>query len=140
MHAISLAIVAALAAMVPASAQQEPKSSPLPSQFPLGVEACFGRIYDAAHLRSHPKQLVTGFYLNRDFAPDPNTETEPLSRKDLIDSDGEHNRVIVTAFVRLRNRKGVYSNTFNCGRNDARQIRCGINCDGGQFTARPSGT
>lgn len=131
-----VALLLALSA-VPAAAQD--KSSPLPGHLPLRAEACFGRVYDAAHLRAHPKQRVTSFHLLRDFTPDNNAESEPQSREELLDADGSDGIIGVTAYLRLRGRKGVYSNHFSCRRNDKGGVFCGIDCDGGSFIARTSG-
>jgi hypothetical protein len=132
-----VALLLALAA-VPAAAQDN-KSSPLPGHLPLRAEACFGRVYDAAHLRAHPKQRVTSFHLLRDFTPGNNAESEPQSREELLDADGSDGTIGVTAYLRLRDRKGVYSNHFSCRRNDKGGVFCGIDCDGGSFIARTSG-
>jgi hypothetical protein len=127
-------------AFVPALAlAQDKKSSPLPSHLPVGVEACFGRTYDAAHLRAHPKQRVTSFHLLRDFSPDPNAEMEQSTRQELLDADGSDGDIGLTAYLRLRDRKGVYSNYFSCRRGGDGIVRCGIDCDGGSFLMRPSG-
>src|SRR5690349_16150923 len=94
-----------------ANAQEEKKDSPLPSHLPLKTEACFGRVYDAAHLAAHPKQRVTSFHLTRQFKPDPNLEFDPTPEDELKDVDGEYGRINVSAYVRFRDRKGVYTNT-----------------------------
>jgi hypothetical protein len=118
---------------------QEKKSSPIPSHLPVGVEACYGRVYDAAHLRGHPKQRVTSFHLLRDFSPDLISENEPQSREDMIRNDGSDGDISLTAYLRLRDRKGMFSNHFGCRRNEQGVVRCGIDCDGGTFLMRPSG-
>lgn len=43
---------------------------------PDGKDACFGRVYDAAHLKSHPQQKVARifFYYGRDPVSRPNEE------------------------------------------------------------------
>ena len=129
-----------LAALLAAPAfAQEKKSSPLPNHLPVRVEACFGRTYNAAHLREHPRQRVTSFHILRDFEPDRHAETEPLSRADMIDSDGNNGYIALKAYLRLRDRKGVYSNYFNCGRSEKGVVQCYIECDGGTFLVRPSG-
>ena len=53
--------------------------SPLPSHLPLKTEACFGKAFDAEHLKQNPKQRVTRFHVFRDFTADMTTEEEPLS-------------------------------------------------------------
>jgi hypothetical protein len=118
---------------------QEEKSTPLPSHLPLGVEACFGRVYDAQHLKSHPRQRVTSFHIFRDFTPDPNWEMEQNTREEMIAVDGDNGYVNVTAFIRFRDRKSVFSNMLSCRRADGGKVFCGIDCDGGSFNLRPSG-
>ncbi len=70
--------------------------SPLPKHQPLGAEAGFGRVYDAAHLKKHPKQRVTAVDVFRDFTPDPNAEARNGSWDELIKIDGE-NGIRITA-------------------------------------------
>jgi hypothetical protein len=121
-----------------AAAQELKKESPLPSHLPLKTEACFGRAYDAAHLSAHPKQRVTSFYLVRQFKDDPNLEVDPTPEQEWKEIDGEHGYVVVTAYVRFRDKKGVYSNGLTCRQNDGK-VFCGIDCDGGSFNLKPSG-
>lgn len=134
---LGIAIAAIAASIGTASAQTS--SSPLPKHLPLKQEACFGRDYDTAHLASRPRQQVTSFYLFRDFSVDSNSEYPPDDAKQLQDADGEDGRINLDAYVRLRGRQPVYSNNFQCGRNDQGQIFCGIDCDGGSFRLRAEG-
>ncbi len=138
--AVAACILALATISGTARAQEEKNSTPLPSHFPLGVEACFGQVYDARHLRAHPKQRVASFHIFRDFTPDPNLEFEPDSREQLIENDGSNGRVSVTAYVRFRDRKGVFSNGLSCGSGDGGKAFCFIDCDGGSFHLRPSGS
>src|SRR4030088_2161543 len=43
----------------------------LPWHFPRGVEACFGRVYDAAFLKAHPNHRISEVYVYRDFSAGP---------------------------------------------------------------------
>jgi hypothetical protein len=122
-----------------ASMARDKKESPLPSHFPLRTEACFGRVYDPKHLAGHPKQRVTSFYLSREFKPDPQSEHEPSPEDEMKEHDGEYGNVPVTAYVRFRDRKGVYANGLTCRRNDNGVVFCGVECDGGSFHLRTSG-
>jgi hypothetical protein len=135
---IVLACLAALAAAV-AQAQDGEKRSPLPEHLPLRTEACFGRVYDAKHLAAHPKQRVTSFHLARGFSSDLNAEEEPLPPEQLLDADGEYSHVLVTAYVRFRDRPGVFSNGLNCLRGNDGSVRCGVDCDGGSFKLKAAG-
>ncbi len=133
-------VVAAISASPAFSQDSEKKESPLPKQLPLATEACFGRVYDAAHQQGHPKQRVTSFHIAREFTPDPNSEYDVGSPQELKDQDGTQGRVNVAAYVRFRDRAGVFANTLSCYKDDSGKARCGIDCDGGQFTLKPSGT
>jgi hypothetical protein len=121
-----------------AAVHAQGKSSPLPSHLPLGTEACFGRTYDAAHLASHPKQRVTSFHLFRDFTPDPSKETPQSTPEQLRSEDGEGG-IHVTAFVRFRDKPGLFWNGLECQRSGG-AVHCGIECDGGGFRLRGSDT
>ena len=117
----------------------QPANSPLPDHLPVGVEACFGRTYDAEHLRAHPQQQVTSFHILRDFSPDLNSEEEPQSREDMVKNDGNDGNISLSAYLRLRGRKGVYSNYFSCRRSESGGVLCDIDCDGGTFRMRTAG-
>ena len=65
------------------------RASPLPSHLPLKTEACFGKTYDAEHLRQNPKQRVMRFHLFRDFTVDKSAESPPLSAGEFLERDGE---------------------------------------------------
>jgi hypothetical protein len=134
-----LAALLLIAATTPLAAQNEKNTSPLPSHLPIATEACFGRVYDAAHLKTHPRQRVTSFHLSREFKSDPYSEDQGSGEDELKSVDGEYGRVNVTAYVRFRDRKGVYTNGLSCGKTDDGKIRCGVDCDGGAFNLKTSG-
>jgi hypothetical protein len=135
---LRLALLLVMAASSPLAAQDQKKASPLPSHLPLRTEACFGRVYDAKHLASHPKQRVTSFHLSREFKGDPYSEDEPSPEDEMKDVDGEYGNTLVTAYVRFRDRKGVYMNGLTCRKNDSGAVFCGVDCDGGTFNLKPS--
>ncbi len=134
---VGTVVLAMLTALVPARAQD--KASPLPAQLPLGVDACFGRSYDAAHLAKNPRQRVTSFHLFHDLSPDSNSESLDTSADEMRENDGEHGSINVTAYVRLRDRKGVYSNGFSCQKRKDGTVQCAVDCDGGSFGLRAAG-
>jgi hypothetical protein len=134
---LSLITFLAMSGMV-STANAEEKISPLPSHLPLATEACFGRTYDFAHLSKNPKQRVTSFHILRDFSPDPTTESEPSTPAELRENDGQDGNVNISAYVRFRDRKGLFWNSLSCRKSDAGVIRCGIDCDGGGFKLRAS--
>ncbi|TGS57727.1 hypothetical protein EN826_032370, partial [Mesorhizobium sp. M1D.F.Ca.ET.183.01.1.1] len=61
-----------------ALAEDAPKLTELS---PNGADACFGRVYDAAHLKAHPHQKVARifFYYGRDPVSRPNEEPSTMS-------------------------------------------------------------
>lgn len=126
-----------LLAALPAAAQD--RVSPMPRLMPLETEACFGRAYDAAHLAAHPKQRVTSFHLSREFESDPMREDEPTTPEEWKAMDGQNNSILVTAYVRFRNKRGVYSNGLSCHKVDDGGVLCGIDCDGGSFKLTEAG-
>ena len=130
--------IAALLCMADGALSEE-KKSPLPGLLPLRTEACFGRVYDSKHLAQHPKQRVTSFHLSREFTSSPYTEDTSLSAEELRNIDGADGRVMVNAYVRFRDRPGVFSNALSCGKNDEGKVFCGIDCDGGSFNLKASG-
>lgn len=136
---LGLMVAGILAAAAIGTASAQTHSSPLPRHMPLKQEACFGRDYDAAHLASRPKQQVTNIFLFRDFTVDSNSENPPDDAKSLQDVDGDDGRINLDAYVRLRGRQGVYSNSFSCSKNDSGAVFCGIDCDGGSFTLKTDG-
>ncbi|RVD31354.1 hypothetical protein [Mesorhizobium sp. M4B.F.Ca.ET.017.02.2.1] len=71
--AVGAALGAALFVVGAALADDTPKLTELS---PNGADACFGRVYDAAHLKAHPKQKVARifFYYGHDPVSRPNEE------------------------------------------------------------------
>jgi hypothetical protein len=132
-----LSLAGALGGAPPAMAQGEPHRSPLPDRLPLGADACFGRSYDAAHLKRHPRQRITSLHLLRDFTPDRSTEFVPQTVEEMKKHDGQYGNVTVSAFVRFRDRPGAYWNMLSCHRSGEGAVRCGVDCDGGSFGLKP---
>ncbi|OBQ70167.1 hypothetical protein [Mesorhizobium erdmanii] len=91
---------------------------------PKGADACFGRVYDAAHLKAHPKQKVARifFYYGHDPVSRPNEEPTP--------SDTSYNGFLTTT---VRGAKapqwagGWCNHESEDGTTGA--IRCGMDCD-----------
>ncbi len=132
---IRLALAAAVS-LATLSGNVMAQETPLPAHFPIDKEACFGRVYDTAHLARNPRQRVTAFHLFRDLDPDQNTEDEPITREEILKSDAESKSFNLSAYVRFRNRKGLFWNVLNCNKLDGKGMRCGIDCDGGNFDAQ----
>jgi hypothetical protein len=128
------AVVAALVAALSGPAVAQQRSSPLASHLPLKTEACFGKTYDAEHLRQNPKQRVTRFHLFRDFTVDKAAESPPLSAGEFLDRDGEGGHVGLMAYVGFRDKPGVFTNWLGCQKSsDGKGAHCGVECDGGGF-------
>lgn len=136
---LGLALPVLIPLVIATAGLAQERASPLPRHLPLGEDACFGRVYDAAHLKAHPKQRVTAFHLFRDFTPDPAMETPQETREALVAQDGDGG-IRVTAYVRFRDRPGLFFNGLHCSRsNDGGKVRCGIECDGGGFLLKDAG-
>ena len=87
--------------------------------------ACYTRVYDASHLKAHPKQNVTRMsllvdsYLDSSYAPDTRYYTLSIG-------------------VNFRKVKKPFEVSGSCsGATDtAGLLRCGVDCDGGQIDVR----
>ena len=92
---------------------------------PNGADACFGRIYDAAHLKTHPRQKVARifFYYGHDPVSRPNEEPR-------TDQDTSYNGFLTTT---VRGAKAPEWASGWCNKNDpddpSSGIRCGMDCD-----------
>ena len=92
---------------------------------PNGADACFGRVYDAAHLKAHPKQKVARifFYYGHDPVSRPNEEP-------TANPDTSYNGFVTTT---VRGAKAPQWASGWCnheirGRHIG-PIRCGMDCD-----------
>ncbi|MDX8450398.1 hypothetical protein [Mesorhizobium captivum] len=105
-----------------ALADDAPKLSELS---PNGADACFGRVYDAAHLKAHPRQKVARifFFYGHDPVSQPNEEPSSMS-------DAAYNGFLTTT---VRGAKKPEWAAGWCNREDASDkasgIRCGMECD-----------
>ncbi|MBZ9708297.1 hypothetical protein LB543_16350 [Mesorhizobium sp. ESP7-2] len=92
---------------------------------PKGADACFGRVYDAAHLKAHPKQKVARifFYYGRDPVRRPNEEPS-------ANSDTSYNGFLTTT-VRGAKAPEWAGGWCNHQSEDGKSapIRCGMDCD-----------
>ncbi|TPN31742.1 hypothetical protein FKO01_15350 [Mesorhizobium sp. B2-3-3] len=91
---------------------------------PNGADACFGRVYDAAHLKAHPKQKVARifFYYGHDPVSRPNEEPAP--------SDTSYNGFVTTT-VRGAKAPQWAGGWCNHQSEDGKSgpIHCGMDCD-----------
>lgn len=92
---------------------------------PDGKDACFGRVYDAAHLKAHPKQKVARIFFLYGHDPVSRPNEEPATN-----SDSSYNGFIATT---VRGAKapewasGWCSHESEDGKTGP--IRCGMDCD-----------
>ena len=92
---------------------------------PNGADACFGRVYDAAHLKAHPKQKVARifFYYGHDPVSRPNEEP-------AANADTSYNGFVTTT-VRGAKAPEWAGGWCNHQSEDGTSgpIRCGMDCD-----------
>lgn len=97
----------------------------LPELSPNGADACFGRVYDATHLKAHPHQKVARifFYYGHDPVSRPNEE--PTAQ-----SDNSYNGFVTTT---VRGAKAPEWAGGWCNKQDPNDkssgIHCGMECD-----------
>jgi hypothetical protein len=128
----AIALVAAIAVLpVPAAAEAR---NPI---FAADKEACFGRVYDRAHLTAHPQQKVTSLHVLRSLGERREAENwQPDQRDELIKRFREDGQADVVAFVTFRDRRGPSYNSLTCNKEDPKGVRCSIECDGGSFNLK----
>ena len=89
------------------------------------VFACFTRVYDAAHLKSHPKQNVTDMTLLVDSSVD-----------DGDDSATRSYRLEIGVNFRRVSKPFEVSGSCSGAVDDRGMLHCGVDCDGGQIDVR----
>jgi hypothetical protein len=105
--------------------------------FTADQEACFGRVYDGAHLASHPSQKVTSLHIFRSLGERPEAESwRPGKRDEAIKQFRETGEAEVQAFVTFRDRKGYFHNWLTCAKESKDGVSCHIECDGGNFSLK----
>jgi hypothetical protein len=105
--------------------------------FTADREACFGRVYDRAHLASHPRQKVTSIHILRSLAERKEAENwQPNSRAENIKKFREDGQTDVSAFVNFRDRRGTFHNSLICNKENKDGVGCYIECDGGSFNLK----
>jgi len=114
-------------------------ATPATSQdlFSADQEACFGRVYDRAHLAGHPRQRTLSLHVLRSLGPRPGSELwHPRAREEAIKRYRESGESAVAAFVAFRDRAGHFHNTLICSKEGHDGVVCAVECDGGSFRLR----
>ena len=102
--------------------------------FVADQEACFGRVYDRAHLAARPNQRVTSVHIFRHLGERPEAENwRANSRDEEIKRFRETGYAEVQAFVTFRNRTGYFHNWLVCAKEAKEGTHCSVECDGGSF-------
>jgi hypothetical protein len=111
----------------------------LPRHFPRGVEACFGRIYDAAFLTAHPNHRVSELYIYRDFSTGaPRGDSRPPAMQIAADRASPDD-LSVTVMARFRNMPGAYDRSVSCDSDGPAGASCRADCEGANFSVYPEG-
>ncbi|MER9727322.1 hypothetical protein [Mesorhizobium sp. M0217] len=97
----------------------------LPELSPNGADACFGRVYDAAHLKAHPKQKVARIFFLYGHDPVSHPNEEPMAN-----ADTSYNGFLTT-MVRGAKAPQWAGGWCNHESEDGKSgpIRCGMDCD-----------
>jgi hypothetical protein len=148
---LGIVLVAASVAVTRA----EEQAKPLIAEFPPDAEVCYGRLYDAAHLKRHPRQKVTALYLFRSLTADAEDEQRPKSRAEIAAeniewetttrAEGETmpgfvpGRTSLDVAVKFRDRRTVFRQSVECRKPSGKGFSCGVDCDGGGFGAALEG-
>jgi hypothetical protein len=121
-------VTATVALSLPVGAQSR---APL---FVADQEACFGRVYDRAHLARHPNQKVTSLHIFRHLGERPEAEDWRAGQRDeAITQFRKTGLAGVQAFVTFRDRTGYFHNWLECRKETNDGAHCFIECDGGSF-------
>lgn len=133
-------ILAVAAPLSPAAWPTATVTETRPPLFTADRDACYGRVYDAAHLKAHPKQKVASIHVLRSLERRRGAENwAPDDRAEAIRNFREDGQASVTAFVNFRDRKGTFHNSLTCDQETREGVRCMIECDGGSFRLARSG-
>ena len=111
----------------------------LPSHFPRGTEACFGRVYDKAFLAAHPNHRFTELYVLREFAKG-GPRDDPRERALQIAADrASADDLSLTVMARLRDKRGAYDRGVTCSSDGPLGATCSADCEGALFSLHPDG-
>ena len=111
----------------------------LPWHFPRGVEACFGRVYDAAFLKAHPNHRFSELYVFRDFATGGPREDTRARAMQIAADRASTDDLSVTIMARLRDKPGAYDRGVTCSSDGPAGATCSADCEGALFEVHPDG-
>jgi hypothetical protein len=111
-----------LAVMFAGTALAQTTSSALS---PDGKDACFGRVYDAAHLKAHPNQKIARIF----FLQGKNPVNRPMEEADFVMGSGYTSYMTTTARGADRPEWVGGWCGMSEGEETAGTIRCGMECD-----------
>jgi hypothetical protein len=119
-----------------ATADDEGSYVKLKALLPPGKDArlCVARVYDAEHLRQHPKQQVTDMTLSIRYTPLSEDEAT-LIAKDDGGVEKQYFRYDFLLAARTRGREETLYASGDCA--SAEGIGCGVDCDGGGIDIEP---
>jgi hypothetical protein len=124
--------LAAMALVLSGSALAEDAGLPLTELSPDGKDACFGRIYDAAHMKAHPDQKVTRIFFLYGHDPVSRPNEEPGNGI----ADAGYNGFLTTTVRGARKAEWVGG---WCSREESGDIHCGMECDRTMATLKLDG-
>jgi hypothetical protein len=111
----------------------------LPSHFPRGTEACFGRLYDRGFLAAHPNHRFTELYVLRDFAKGgPRSDSRERAVQVAADRASTDD-LSLTVMARLRDKPGAYDRGVTCSSDGPLGAACSADCEGALFSIHPDG-
>jgi len=111
----------------------------LPSHFPRGTEACFGRVYDQALLATHPSQRLTELYVFRDFAPGGPRDDSRARAVQIAADRASTDDLSVTVVARFRDKPGAHDRGVTCSSDGPLGATCSADCEGALFSIHPEG-
>jgi hypothetical protein len=125
----------AVTALTPAFADEAPPARtepPIVGFIDTGKPFCYARIYDAAHLKAHPKQQVSAIaitYVPEKWFPD---QTEAQKMWDQYADFPAFSAIVA---VKFRDRTETALGPLYCRTGSSKMLECGVESDGGAFNA-----
>src|SRR5262249_34094707 len=111
----------------------------LPSHFPRGAEACFGRVYDKAFLAAHPGHRFTEVYVLRDFTRGGPRGDSRDRAVQIAAARANSDGLPPTIMARLPAKPGAYDRGVTCSSDGPLGATCSADCEGALFSIHPDG-